>query len=209
VAWREQVGREKRAAYAGETYWARPVPGWGDPAAWLLIVGLAPGAHGSNRTGRPFTGDGSGAFLYPSLNRAGLANQPEARRVDDGLALTGAYVTAAVRCAPPANKPALDEWTRCRPYLERELDLLPGVRVIVCLGGFAWSRLLGLLRDRGHLSTGALPPFGHGRVLRAGPYQVLASFHPSQQNTFTGRLTAPMLDAIWEQAKALRDAPAG
>ena len=204
VAWRERVAAEKRAAYAAHDYWGRPVPGFGDPAAWLLIVGLAPGAHGSNRTGRMFTGDRSGDWLYRSLHRAGLASQPTATARDNGLALVGAYITAVVRCAPPANKPAPDEWAACRPFFERELDLLPGVRVIVALGAFAYDRVLRVLRDRGRGPGGAPPRFAHGGVARidAG-LAVVGSYHPSQQNTFTGKLTEAMLDAVWERAKTV------
>jgi uracil-DNA glycosylase family 4 len=207
VAWREHVGQTRRAGYADQTYWARPVPSFGDPAAWLLIVGLAPGAHGSNRTGRVFTGDRSGEWLFAALHRAGLANQPTSVHRDDGLALDGAYITAAVRCAPPDNRPLPVEWATCRPYLERELDLLGDTRVIVCLGAYAWDRLLAVLRDRGLPVERPAPKFKHGRELAVGPYAVLASFHPSQQNTFTGRLTVPMFDAVWQRALALRPAP--
>jgi len=176
------------------------VPGFGDPGAWLLIVGLAPAAHGANRTGRMFTGDRAGEWLFRALHRAGLANQPTSRDRDDGLALTGAYVTAAVRCAPPANKPQPDEWVACRPFLERELELLPTVRVIVCLGHFAWARVLDVLRARGLTVPRPAPAFGHGAEAVVGPYTLLGSYHPSQQNTFTGVLTATMFDAVWRRA---------
>ena len=203
VAWREQVGREKRAAFAGEDYWARPVPGFGAPDASVLVVGLAPAAHGGNRTGRVFTGDRSGDWLFRALWRAGLANRAESRSRDDGLQLIDTYVAAIVRCAPPANKPSVDERDRCRPYFERELALLPGVRVIVCLGNFAYENVAAVvgLRPR--------PRFGHG-VEASAPYgvTVLCSFHPSQQNTFTGRLTEAMLDAVFQKASVLAARPA-
>ena len=202
VAWREQVGRQKRAAYRDEDYWARPVPGFGDPDAHLLVVGLAPAAHGANRTGRMFTGDRSGEWLYRALHRAGYANRPDSVRRGDGLALTGAWITAPVKCAPPANKPAPDERDRCRPFLRRELDALANLRVIVALGAFAYqamARELGL-RPR--------PRFGHGaEVELADGRTLLCSFHVSQQNTFTGRLTAEMLDAVFDRARALGTAP--
>jgi uracil-DNA glycosylase family 4 len=205
VAWREEVAATRRPAYADQAYWGRPVPGFGDPAAWLLVVGLAPGAHGSNRTGRPFTGDRSGEWLYASLHAAGLASQPTSTAVGDGLTLHGAYITACVRCAPPSNRPQPVEWCACRPYLEQELDLLADVTAIVCLGQFAYTRVLRLLRDRGHLK-GPAPEFGHLTQLDAGPYRVVASYHPSQQNTFTGKLTRPMLDAVWVAAERVRPA---
>ncbi len=204
VAWREQVAREKRAAYAGEAYWGRPVPGFGDAAAWLLVVGLAPGAHGSNRTGRMFTGDRSGDWLYRSLHRAGLASRPVASARGDGLVLHGAYITAVVRCAPPGNKPETAEWARCRPYFERELALLPGVRVIVALGGYAFDRVLRVLAEAGRPIPRPAPRFGHGvEVALGGDLTVLACYHPSQQNTFTGKLTEAMLDEVWARAKAV------
>lgn len=203
VAWREQVGVAKRAGYADQSYWARPVPGFGDPAAWLLIVGLAPGAHGSNRTGRMFTGDRSGEWLFRALHRVGVANQAVAVNRADGLLLSGAYITAAVRCAPPGNKPAPAEWASCRPFLEREFALLRQARVVVCLGAFAWARVLELLRGRGLAIPRPAPAFRHGAELVVGPYTLLASYHPSQQNTFTGRLSQPMFDAVWARALAL------
>jgi uracil-DNA glycosylase family 4 len=198
VAWRQQVGREKRAAYRDVEYWSRPVPGFGDPLAQVLIVGLAPAAHGGNRTGRIFTGDRSGDWLFGALYRAGYANQPTSVSCDDGLQLHGAYISACVRCAPPGNKPTPKERDTCLPYLQRELRLLSGVRVIICLGKFAYdgvSQLLGL-RQR--------PKFGHGTEATIGDGRIiLCSFHPSQQNTFTGKLTVPMFDAIFQRAKAL------
>jgi uracil-DNA glycosylase len=197
VAWREQVGRDKRAAFAGETYWAKPIPGFGDAAATLLVVGLAPAAHGGNRTGRVFTGDRSGDWLFRSLWKAGFANQPESTGIDDGLRLVGAYIAAVVRCAPPANKPTVDERDRCRPYLQRELALLANLRVIVCLGQFAYDNVAALyaLRPR--------PRFGHGVEVPVGVVTIVCSFHPSQQNTFTGRLTETMLDDVFARARAL------
>jgi uracil-DNA glycosylase family 4 len=194
VAWRSQVASQKRAAYRDEHYWGRGVPGFGDHEARIMIVGLAPAAHGANRTGRMFTGDRSGEWLYGALHRAGLANQPTSTHVGDGLALTGAYITAAVRCAPPQNKPLPDERDRCRPFLERELALLDEVRVIVALGSFGYEAVCAILGVRPR------PRFGHGIEVEAGAYTVLCSFHPSQQNTFTGRLTADMLDAVFARA---------
>ena len=200
VTWREEVARVKRAAFADETYWGRPALSIGDPSARVMVLGLAPAAHGGNRTGRIFTGDRSGDWLFAALWRAQFANQPESVSADDGLALTDCWVTAAVRCAPPANKPTPAEREACRPYLERELALLHSLRVIVCLGGFAWDaalRTLGAPRPR----TG----FGHGVEATVGRLTLLASYHVSQQNTFTGRLTVPMLDAVFARARELAD----
>lgn len=198
VAWREQVGREKRAAYANQDYWARPVPGFGDPNARLLIVGLAPAAHGGNRTGRIFTGDRSGDWLFGALHRAGFANQPTSLSRDDGLELTGAYIAACVRCAPPDNKPTPQERDTCSPYLARELNLLTRVEVIVCLGKFAYD---GLSRT---VNIKRRPPFGHGVEARTpNGLTILCSFHPSQQNTFTGKLTVAMFDAIFQRAREI------
>jgi uracil-DNA glycosylase family 4 len=202
VAWREQVAAEKRAAYADEDYWGRPVPGFGDPSASLLVLGLAPAAHGGNRTGRVFTGDRSGDWLFAAMHRAGYANQPTSVAVDDGLALRGAWVSAAVRCAPPDNKPTPDERDRCvSTWLVPELALLPRLVVVVALGQFAWDvawRLLG---------AGPKPRFGHGAVAAlgegSGPRWLLGSYHVSQQNTFTGKLTEPMLDAVFASARSL------
>lgn len=205
VEWRERVAREKRAAYTDQPYWGRPVPGFGDPDATVFVVGLAPGAHGANRTGRMFTGDRSGEWLYSALHRAGFANQPDSVDRNDGLALTGVFVSAAVRCAPPDNKPTPAERDTCRSFLDRELDLfLPGVRAIVVLGGFSYQHVLRLLTDRGLGVPSPRPRFAHGQevALEAGP-TVLASYHPSQQNTFTGRLTADMFDLIWTRAREL------
>jgi uracil-DNA glycosylase family 4 len=198
VEWRERVGREKRAAYATEEYWARPVPGFGDPAARVFAVGLAPAAHGGNRTGRVFTGDRSGDWLYAALYRAGFASQPTARSRDDGLELRGLYIAAAVRCAPPANRPLPEERDRCLPYLRREFDLLRDVKVVVALGKFAADAVCAVLGVRPR------PRFGHGAEseLPVGR-TLLCSYHPSQQNTFTGKLTAGMFDAIWARAREL------
>jgi uracil-DNA glycosylase family 4 len=207
VDWRERVAAEKRAAYAGEEYWGRPLPGFGDPAARILVLGLAPAAHGGNRTGRVFTGDRSGDWLFAALWRCGLANQPESRSRDDGLELHGAYVTAAVRCAPPANKPLPAERDNCFPYLARELELLDQARVVVCLGAFAWEA--GLRARAALLAEPPLRPkprFGHGAELSSpggGGLPLLGCYHPSQQNTFTGRLTEPMLDAVLMRAREL------
>ena len=197
VAWREEVARVKRAAFANEEYWGRPLPGFGDPNAGVMVLGLAPAAHGGNRTGRIFTGDRSGDWLFAALWRAGFANQPTSVSRDDGLTLRGCYVTASVRCAPPGNRPLPSERDSCLPYLERELALLRSLRVIVCLGGFAWDvvlRALGNLRPR--------PKFAHGATASVAGYELLGCYHPSQQNTFTGRLTESMLDDIFRQAKA-------
>jgi uracil-DNA glycosylase family 4 len=207
TAWREEAGRVKRRAYREEEYWARPVPGFGDPDARLLIVGLAPGAHGSNRTGRVFTGDSSGDFLFGALHRAGFANRPNAIHRGDGLALKDAYITAALRCAPPANKPLLEELDACLPYLIQETALLPQVQVIVALGRIGYGAVLkayaGQESFRGRRSLEAL--FAHAAVipLGAGLPTVVASYHPSRQNTQTGRLTASMFDAVWVTARRL------
>jgi uracil-DNA glycosylase family 4 len=198
VAWREQVGEEKRAAFRDEEYWARPVPGFGDPEASLVIVGLAPAAHGANRTGRMFTGDRSGDFLYAALHRAGYANQPTSTSIDDGLRLTGAWITAPVRCAPPQNKPTTDERDRCRPFMERELALLPNAKVFLALGSFGYQGLATFLGLRPR------PPFGHGAEAPLGDGRtILCSYHVSQQNTFTGKLTPAMLDDVLLRAKDL------
>jgi uracil-DNA glycosylase family 4 len=198
VAWRQGVARDKRAAYRDDEYWGRPVPGFGDPAAELLLVGLAPAAHGGNRTGRVFTGDRSGDWVFRALHRAGYANQPTSDHRDDGLRLRGAYVAAAVRCAPPANKPTPAERDNCVPFLARELALLTELRVIVGLGQFAYDVVARLLAVRPR------PRFGHGVEVAppAGP-TIICSYHPSQQNTFTGTLTEPMFDAVFARARAL------
>jgi uracil-DNA glycosylase family 4 len=204
VEWRERVAREKRAAFAGEEYWGRPIPGFGDPAARILILGLAPAAHGANRTGRVFTGDRSGDFLFAALHRAGLANQPTSRHAGDGLALRGAWITAAVRCAPPANKPTPAERDTCLPFAVRETGLLPELRVVVCLGAFAWDAALRLRAAAGHPAPRPRPRFGHEAVFDDGAWlPLLGCFHPSQQNTFTGRLTPAMLDSALARASAL------
>ena len=206
VEWRERVGREKVARYRHLDYWARPVPGFGDIGARILLVGLAPGAHGSNRTGRMFTGDGSGNFLYAALHAVGLASQPDARSRDDGMVLTGARITAVVRCVPPANKPTTAERDRCLPYLTRELALLEDVRVIVGLGSFGWDGALRALSAAGLMVPRPRPRFGHGAEARVGRYVLLGAFHPSQQNTFTGRLTAPMFELVLRRAISLAEA---
>ena len=198
VEWRERVAREKRKAYRGQEYWGKPVPGFGDPHARVLVVGLAPGAHGSNRTGRMFTGDGSGDFLYPALFRAGFANQPHSSARDDGLTLRDLYITAAGRCAPPDNKPSTEELTTCQPYLERELELLQP-KVIVALGRIAFDRIVRIYSVHGLLST---VKFSHGATYSLmTDHWLLASYHPSQQNTLTGKLTVDMFDDIWKKAK--------
>jgi uracil-DNA glycosylase family 4 len=202
VAWREHVAATKRAAYQDQEYWGRPVPGFGDPDARLLVVGLGPAAHGGNRTGRVFTGDRSGDWLYGALHRAGFANQATSTHRDDGLMLRDCYITACVRCAPPANKPLPEERTRCLPYMLEELKLLRKVRVIVCLGGIAWDGALQVLREFGH-SAKPKPRFGHGAEQAVGPYILLGSYHPSQQNTFTGRLTKSMLDRVFRRSRVL------
>ncbi len=200
VEWRERVAREKRAAFRGEEYWGRPIPGFGDPGARLYVLGLAPAAHGGNRTGRIFTGDRSGDWLYASMHRTGFANQPHAVHRDDGLRLEGAWVGAAVRCAPPANKPLPAERDNCLPYAAEELALLPDVRVVVPLGGFAWDAALRVLapglRPRPRFGHGAEHALADGRVL-------LGCYHPSQQNTFTGKLTEEMIDAVLWRAREL------
>jgi uracil-DNA glycosylase family 4 len=200
VAWREEVARVKRAAFAGEDYWGRPLPGLGDPDARVLVLGLAPAAHGGNRTGRIFTGDRSGDWLFAALHRAGLANQPVSVSRDDGLRLHDCWVTAAVRCAPPANKPTPRERDNCLPYLARELALLRRIRAIVCLGSFAWAAALRTLAGTGLDLPRPRPGFGHGAEVTVGDYTLLGCFHPSQQNTFTGKLTEPMLDAVFSRA---------
>ena len=203
VEWRRRVAAEKRASFRDEEYWGKAVPGFGDPAARLLIIGLAPAAHGANRTGRMFTGDRSGDWLYRALYRAGFATQPEAKDRADGLELKDAWVTATVRCAPPGNKPTTQERETCRPYLESELDLFDSARVIVTLGGFAFTSLLRIQRARGASIDRPMPKFRHGVEVEIDGKVLLASYHPSQQNTFTGTLTEPMFDAIWARAAEL------
>jgi uracil-DNA glycosylase family 4 len=202
VAWREQVATDKRAAFAQESYWGRPIPGFGDAEARLFVLGLAPAAHGGNRTGRIFTGDRSGDWLFAALHRAGYANQAESIHRDDGLALNDCYIAAAVRCAPPANKPTPTERDACLPYLVRELEILTRVKVIVCLGSFAWDAALRTLAIAGNTSK-PKPRFGHLSEAVVGPYVLLGSYHPSQQNTFTGKLTHAMLDTVFGRAKEL------
>jgi uracil-DNA glycosylase len=199
VEWRERVAREKRAAFRDQVYWGRPIPGFGDPAARVFVLGLAPAAHGGNRTGRIFTGDRSGDWLFASMHRTGFANQAESVHRDDGLQLRGAWIGAAVRCAPPANKPLPSERDNCLPYAIEELELLPEIRVVVCLGAFAWQAacLIHGIKPR--------PKFGHGaehEPAGGGPV-LLGCFHPSQQNTFTGKLTVPMTDAVFLRAREL------
>ena len=203
VEWREQVAVEKRASFRDDEYWGRPVPLFGDPNARVLVVGLAPAAHGANRTGRMFTGDRSGDWLYGALHRAGFANQPRATAVDDGLELQDVFVSAAVRCAPPANKPTVQERDACRPWLDEELNLLAQLRVVVVLGSFSYIQALKVLGDRGLDVPKPRPRFGHGVEVDLGALTLIASYHPSQQNTFTGKLTEPMFDGIWQRARAL------
>ena len=197
VGWREQVAREKRAAFAEETYWGRPVPGFGDPEASVIIFGLAPAAHGANRTGRFFTGDRSGDFLFGGLYRTGFANKPVTRYKDDGLEVRGLWISAAVRCAPPKNKPTAEERDACLPYAARELELLPDAKVLLCLGAFAWDAALRLYGVR------PKPKFTHGAEYETGGITLLGCYHVSQQNTFTGVLTPQMLDAILLRAREI------
>jgi uracil-DNA glycosylase family 4 len=206
VAWREQVAREKRASFAGEEYWGRPVPGFGASEPRVLVVGLAPAAHGANRTGRVFTGDRSGDWLFASMHRVGLANQPTSVHADDGLELIGTRVLAAVRCAPPQNLPTPEERDTCAPWADRELALaLPTLRVVVALGGFGWDAALRALAGAGVTVPKPRPRFGHAVEVELGGITVLGCFHPSQQNTFTGRLTEPMTDAVLGRAAELAD----
>jgi uracil-DNA glycosylase len=203
VAYRAEVGRLKRRAYRDWDYWAKPVPGFGDPRARLLLIGLAPGAHGANRTGRMFTGDSSGDFLYKVLFAAGFASQPTSTSRGDGLKLTDAYISAAVRCAPPDNKPAVEEIRTCRPYLERELELLENIQVIVALGRLAFDVYLGILRQQGKIARRSAFVFAHDGEHRTGEGQplLISSYHPSQQNTSTGKLTEAMLRAVFQRAR--------
>jgi uracil-DNA glycosylase len=203
VEWREAQAAAPPRRFRGEKYWARPVSGFGDPAAAIVIVGLAPAAHGANRTGRMFTGDRSGDWLYAALHRAGLATQPTSERPGDGLQLRGAYVTATVKCAPPANKPDPAERDNCLPYLERELELLERARVILALGSFGWDGFLRAARAIGEPVPRPRPRFGHGVETEVGRWTLLGSYHPSQQNTFTGKLTVPMTDAVLARARDL------
>lgn len=213
VRYREQVARDKKREFAHWTYWGRPVPGLGDPEAELLIVGLAPAAHGANRTGRMFTGDGSGQWLIRAMHRHGFASQPSSLHRDDGLTLPGAFITATVRCAPPDNKPLPSETENCARYLRRELEILERVRVVVALGHIGFTRFLLHARERGFEVPRPRPAFGHGVsfVLHhpsGGRLHVLASYHPSRQNTQTGRLTEPMLNTVFRRAREILDAPA-
>jgi uracil-DNA glycosylase len=205
VEWREASAAAPPKRFQGDEYWARPVSGFGDPEARLAIVGLAPAAHGANRTGRMFTGDRSGDWLYAALHRTGYASQATSVRRDDGLRLGDAYVTAVVRCAPPANRPAPDERDNCIPYLAQELKLLANCQTIVALGGFAWDGALRALRSIGVETPRPRPRFGHGAEMSVGGWALLGCYHPSQQNTFTGRLTEPMLDAVLARARALAE----
>ena len=203
MQWREQVAEEKRAAYRDWNYWGKPVPSLGDDAPQVLVVGLAPAAHGANRTGRMFTGDRSGDWLFRALHETGFANQAEAVSRDDGLTLRGLRITAAVHCAPPLNKPTRQERDACRPFLENELELVaPTLRVMVALGSFGWGVALWALAQLGH-EVRPKPKFGHLAEVQVGPYTLIGSYHPSQQNTFTGRLTRPMLRAVFERAREL------
>ncbi|MFI7704497.1 uracil-DNA glycosylase [Nonomuraea sp. NPDC049480] len=208
VEWREEVATVKRRAFADETYWGRPVPGWGDEHPRIVIVGLAPAAHGGNRTGRIFTGDRSGDWLFASLHRSGLAAQETSTHAGDGQKLFGARVLASVRCAPPANKPTPSEKSTCFPWMARELALVaPEVRVVVALGGYAWQAMWPALKDAGYELPRSRPPFGHGAEVEVGyagaPVTLLGCYHPSQQNTFTGRVTAQMLDDVFTKARSL------
>ena len=204
VEYREQIGREKRRAYREHDYWARPVPGFGDPKARVLILGLAPGAHGSNRTGRPFTGDRSGEFMYPILYRVGFASQPNATDRKDGLKLIGCYITAAVRCAPPDNKPLPSELANCAPYLDRELAILKDVKIVVALGKIAFDAYLNYVKRNSVISSRAGYVFGHGAAYAMpNGMTLLASYHPSNQNTATGKLTATMFEGIFREAKKI------
>jgi uracil-DNA glycosylase family 4 len=205
VAWREQVAREKRAAFADQDYWGRPVPGFGDPDARVYILGLAPAAHGGNRTGRMFTGDRSGDWLFAALHASGFANQPTSVGRDDGLELHDCFLAAAVRCAPPANRPTPAERDNCLPWAQGELDLLANVRAVVCLGGFAWDAALRLRADLGEPVPRPKPRFGHGAELRGERLVLLGCFHPSQQNTFTGRLTVGMMEAVFARAREVAE----
>ena len=204
VEWRHRVAEERRAAFIDEEYWGRPVPGFGDPNARVLVVGLAPAAHGANRTGRMFTGDRSGDWLFRSLHRTGFANQPESTAPGDGLRLTGCYVTSAVHCAPPGNRPTADEQGACSAWLDREIGAFDDLRAIVALGGIGFDRVLRVGRRQGWEIPVPKPKFGHGLEFRITEHLTLiSSFHPSQQNTFTGRLTEPMFDAVFRRARAL------
>jgi uracil-DNA glycosylase family 4 len=208
VAWREQTAAQPPRRYRGETYWARPIPGYGDPAARLLVLGLAPAAHGGNRTGRVFTGDRSGDWLFAAMHRAGFASQPTSTHVGDGLVLHDAWVTATVKCAPPDNKPLPEERDACLPFAAAELAALPNLRAMLCLGKFGWDAALRLLRQVGYGIPSPLPRFGHGAQARIEPgLTLIGSYHPSQQNTFTGKLTEAMLDDVFAAARRAIGAP--
>jgi uracil-DNA glycosylase len=203
VAWRDRVAGERRAAFADEEYWAKPVSGFGDPRARLLVLGLAPAAHGANRTGRMFTGDRSGDWLYRALHRAGFADRAQSVGLDDGLTLIDCWVTSAVKCAPPQNRPTSGERDRCRVWFEAELDRLTGIEAILCLGGFAWTAAHRMLAGRGMVGARPVPRFGHGAHYTTTSATVFGSYHPSQQNTFTGRLTEAMFDDVFSAIRAL------
>ncbi len=204
TAWRERVAHEKRPSFAHESYWGKPVPGFGDSGAGVVVVGLAPAAHGANRTGRMFTGDRSGDFLFASLHRTGFANQPDSSHLGDGLELTGLFITSAVKCAPPANRPTSEEESNCSPWLRAEMLAMGDPRVVVALGGLAFERLLRIGPSMGWAIESPRPKFGHGTEVAVSPKTtLLACFHPSQHNTFTGRLTPAMMDAVFERARAL------
>ena len=204
VLWREEAARNPPARFRGQDYWARPIPGWGDADARLLIVGLAPAAHGGNRVGRVFTGDRSGDWLFRALHKAGFANQPQSVSLDDGLALSDCFIAAACRCAPPDNKPLPSEMRACRPYLERELRLLPRLQVLVGLGRIGFEAAFDAARAANMTALKARPRFGHGTEVRLSEnLTLLGTFHPSQQNTFTGKLTEPMFDAVWSRARSI------
>jgi uracil-DNA glycosylase family 4 len=203
VEWRERVALEKRAAFAEQEYWGRPIPGFGDPAATVFVLGLAPAAHGGNRTGRVFTGDRSGDWLFAALHTVGMASQPSSTARDDGLRLIGCWVAAAVRCAPPENRPTPGERDTCLPFAVRELALLTDVRTIVCLGGFAWDAALRILAAGGTTIPRPRPRFGHGAEVRIGETTLLGCYHPSQQNTFTGRLVPGMMEDVLRHAREL------
>jgi uracil-DNA glycosylase len=202
VWWRQAAAADPPRRFAGQRYWARPLPGFGDPAARLLIVGLAPAAHGGNRTGRIFTGDRSGDVLFAALHRAGMANQPTSKAADDGLRLSDVYIGAVNRCAPPANRPTPEERDNCLPFLSAEMAALERLRVVVCLGAFAWDGALRALATLGHQRR-PRPAFGHAAEVAVGPYVLVGCFHPSQQNTFTGRLTPTMIEAVLLRARTL------
>jgi uracil-DNA glycosylase family 4 len=203
VEWRERAAANPPARYRGERYWARPLPGFGDPRARVVLIGLAPAAHGGNRTGRIFTGDRSGDWLFAALHRSGYANQASSERPGDGLRLRDAFVSAVNRCPPPANRPTTQERDNCLPYLQRELALLPRARVLVALGSFAWDGALRAVGGLGHEIPRPRPRFAHGAEAELGPYALLGCYHPSQQNTFTGKLTEAMLDEVFERAREL------